>query len=134
MFGRSGKVPLIKVAIAIVMANLFVLNLTCNTVLAQAFTSQKIKDNKPPVIKINKLPAETKATTIKISGTVNEKSTVKLNGIGLKLSSGNRFSYELKLAFGKNSVIIQAVDVSGNKTLEMLVVKRTKDFIVESVN
>jgi hypothetical protein len=99
-----------------------------------AVAVEKTKDSKPPVIKISKLPAETKAATIKITGTVNEKSTVKLNGIVLKLASGNRFSYVQKLGFGENSVIIQAADGSGNKALEMRVVKRVKDFKVESIN
>ena len=82
------------------------------------------KDTEQPVIIVSS-PTYTQGIfrteefSVIISGTVEDNAgiaTVSINGKAASLKSNGRFQKRLKLKFGKNPIVITAIDINENKT------------------
>ncbi|ENH95818.1 pectate lyase P358 [Gracilibacillus halophilus YIM-C55.5] len=66
-----------------------------------------------PVIEFNDKPSFTNEEMITISGSVDQMSTVSINGETINVHSDLTFSHQLKLSLGENKVVVEAENENG---------------------
>ncbi|BEU03028.1 hypothetical protein OAG1_18280 [Agarivorans sp. OAG1] len=106
------------------------------TALEHHIIYQPDPDVTPPIVTINSVPPTTTASTIKISGKVNDPEGV-LSGISRVIVSNNlfsttfdatlssdSFSAEVPLSYGENTLSVLAEDLSGNISTARTSIKR----------
>ncbi len=81
-------------------------------------TRTVIRDRTPPVLTVN-APANgliTRDTSVVVSGTVFDSTSVRVNvnGIPLPVAQGGSFTGTVQLTEGRNSLVITAIDTVGN--------------------
>jgi glycosidase/endonuclease/exonuclease/phosphatase family metal-dependent hydrolase len=95
-------------------------------------TQPPVVDTTAPVITLNAVPDSTVASSITVSGSVNEPaSTVKVNGTIVSLSAGS-FSSQVALTLGANTITFTATDTSNNTSSVTRTVTRVAPPVVDT--
>ncbi len=79
-----------------------------------------VKDVKPPVMEVDMPPSvlvmKDNKTDYELKGKTEKEASVFVNSIPVVITEQGEFSYSLKLKYGNNVIIIEAIDIAGNIT------------------
>jgi len=107
------------------------LTLTMRVPLADGSTLAQQLDLTPPALTVS-APSSTAADRVTVVGTATGAYAVTVNGQAVALTNG-RFSTEVSLRTGANTITVVAYDVAGNETTEKVTVVRGGDVAAISV-
>lgn len=93
-----------------------------------------IKDTLGPIVAFDNVPTTIDTPTVTIKGSINEKATLKINGNDVPVAENLTFEKTLDLKVGENSITVEAIDESGNKSNQEIKINRiVRELIVDSV-
>jgi len=128
----SGQsVPLINNQFNIILnlkdgANQFTLKGVSSKGKVQIIPIQILVDRVPPTINLDDQPSFTNQTSAVITGTLSETANLTING-KIVLKEQNQFKSTIDLIEGENSVVLIAVDETGNQTVNQIeIIRDTK--------
>jgi len=77
-----------------------------------------LSDTKPPVVKLNSVPASTTSNVLDLTGmafdTTTEVKELYINGQKVPVTTSGKFNVKLKLKGGTNTITVKAIDKVGN--------------------
>lgn len=93
-----------------------------------------VKDTLGAVVVFDKLKETVDTSKVTLTGSINEKATLKINGENVEVSKDLKFEKTVDLKVGENVITIETVDESGNVGKQEVKIKRViKDLVVNEV-
>ncbi len=93
-----------------------------------------IKDTLAPIVAFDGLKDTVDTSVLNLKGSVNEDATIKVNGKEVVVSDELTFGASVDLKVGDNTIIVEAIDPSGNTSTEEIKVKRIlRDLVITNI-
>lgn len=93
-----------------------------------------IKDTLAPIIKFEKYDETTDNRTITLEGSLNEAAELIVNGEKVELNSHLEFAVKVELKVGKNKILFETTDKTGNKsTKEIIITREVTDLEIDDI-
>lgn len=99
--------------------NLYTVSIKDGTTSSQSETYRVAKDTVAPILTVSVSDVVTDPSAkVTVSGSVDEKSIITINEQRVILHAENTFSSTISLSEGENKVMVKAVDLAGNESIE----------------